>query len=159
MTALPKQLQNTIKERARLFCRHRTAIRHKGFRYKLFDCLHWKIALFKKNCLNCNCSEPHKKPVKRAKTDKNKRTLYWFWTHRVQNLIECSYGADDRSWTCTVAHRNLKPARLPIPPHPQNNKIIIEILMIVKPNHDKFAVQMLLYFNYLWQEINKYKYF
>ena len=32
------------------------------------------------------------------------------------------YGADNRTRTCTVSHRNLNPACLPIPPYPHNKR-------------------------------------
>lgn len=35
-----------------------------------------------------------------AKIDKNERTLYQFWTHTVQKLIECSGGG--RWWIRTT---------------------------------------------------------
>ena len=38
------------------------------------------------------------------------------------------FGADNRSRTCTLAHWNLNPACLPIPPYPHNHFLLYKIL-------------------------------
>ena len=54
-------------------------------------------------------------------------------------------GADDRTRTCTLAHWNLNPMSLPIPPHPHILRFILSHLPVSvdkKANRSRFWLRL-----------------
>ncbi len=69
------------------------------------------LADFSQVCKNALCKKLHRSFLQRSR-------LRRFDPAKAENAPFRVLGADNRDRTCTVSHRNLNPARLPIPPYP-----------------------------------------